>query len=736
MTRFNLRYNRLFKDIFEFRSLLYDLVYCDSIEFYTKLMIFKREASIDSIWYIADQKTMDTLEELLKLSRNRIFRIKKEYLTEEDREEAMDVENRHPNRSLRSSDSSTSNFIDERSGMSIISEKAEEKSEFKSNWIKNPIKIDGENYTMDVRLDINFKYKGLIEILKSLSKKTESRIPVWIVAPEARMVSKIKKVINNYFSKKDDNIIQQLFKLKTLLELTRVGAVNNLSQVSTDTTQTNQIFQEKNNPKPKNGDSKRSSTEKQIKAEDFLLDALTRDLIKFKKNYEKLMMIHVLGYEGANEQSLAEALESLEERHRIQEEEDPLLFTHLSNGKSEEDSSSFKRRFDQLEKPSDPSLLIFPEQKKVLNKEDEKNDKYEVIDPEKLDFKTFDVLGDEGEVIFDAHQVEGLDIDVNCANVAYTRLDYIAQHKPQIVILFEPQISLLREIMLMKRCAKYGGKPCSITQVHILMVQNSIESAIYLDTIQRENNAFVSILKERSALPQLDDDPESRIKKILPKKGESTRSGKGAGFLASLSTRPIILVDKREFNSPLPSRLYHDGFIVIPILLEKGDYILSNNLVVERKSVETGDLLNSIRSGRLENQLTNMCKSFARPVLLIEFSEAIDFSLEPAEITKFQQNAAWMNDMSIDKKDTYRSNVKFHLSLLCMKFPKLTVIWSKSPEFTSQIFRRLKEGAPDPDIKNFLKFQEDAETKGEGDAIVVENKENEDDLQDLKKFLS
>ena len=225
--------------------------------------------------------------------------------------------------------------------------------------------------------------------------------------------------------------------------------------------------------------------------------------------------------------------------------------------------------------------------------------------------------------------------------------------------------------MILKRSAKSGAKPCLISQVHILMVQNSIESALYLDAIKRENDAFIYILQERSNLPKLDDDPESRIKKPLEPKQKSTRVGRGLGTLGQQAYRPIILVDKREFWAPLPSKLYHDGFMVVPVLLEKGDYILSNNLVVERKCVETGDLLNSIRSGRLENQLTAMNKSFLRPVLLIEFSDTIDFNLESAEISKLQMRGQWLNDFNDSKREVNRSNVKFHLAMLSMKFPKL-----------------------------------------------------------------
>lgn len=48
-----------------------------------------------------------------------------------------------------------------------------------------------------------------------------------------------------------------------------------------------------------------------------------------------------------------------------------------------------------------------------------------------------------------------------------------------------------------------------------------------------------------------------------------------------------------------PVYLYEEGFWIIPMQLTVGDYILSDEIAIERKSVKTGDLFESFKSGRL-----------------------------------------------------------------------------------------------------------------------------------------
>ena len=62
------------------------------------------------------------------------------------------------------------------------------------------------------------------------------------------------------------------------------------------------------------------------------------------------------------------------------------------------------------------------------------------------------------------------------------------------------------------------------------------------------------------------------------------------------------------------------------IVLKVGDYILSPDICVERKSVS--DLIGSLNNGRLYNQCVSMCRYYKKPVLLIEFDANKSFSLQ------------------------------------------------------------------------------------------------------------
>lgn len=82
----------------------------------------------------------------------------------------------------------------------------------------------------------------------------------------------------------------------------------------------------------------------------------------------------------------------------------------------------------------------------------------------------------------------------------------------------------------------------------------------------------------------------------------------------------------REFRAALPSALHAAGLEVIPVTLQIGDYILTPDLCIERKSIP--DLIQSVNSGRLYSQVEAMFQYYSTPILLIEFDENKTFSLE------------------------------------------------------------------------------------------------------------
>ncbi len=77
-----------------------------------------------------------------------------------------------------------------------------------------------------------------------------------------------------------------------------------------------------------------------------------------------------------------------------------------------------------------------------------------------------------------------------------------------------------------------------------------------------------------------------------------------------------IVVDERERNSQIPSLLKIMGIFVDYKQLAVGDYIVSAETVIERKTIH--DLINSIYDGRIFIQCSNMINHYSKPFIIIE----------------------------------------------------------------------------------------------------------------------
>ncbi len=76
-----------------------------------------------------------------------------------------------------------------------------------------------------------------------------------------------------------------------------------------------------------------------------------------------------------------------------------------------------------------------------------------------------------------------------------------------------------------------------------------------------------------------------------------------------------MYVDTREFRSQVVKILARD-YKVVPVQLSVGDYVLSDRIAIERKT--TNDFLESIRDGRLFEQVKKLRDTYASPILIIE----------------------------------------------------------------------------------------------------------------------
>jgi len=94
-----------------------------------------------------------------------------------------------------------------------------------------------------------------------------------------------------------------------------------------------------------------------------------------------------------------------------------------------------------------------------------------------------------------------------------------------------------------------------------------------------------------------------------------------------------VIVDNREKASGVPDILRNLGVMINYDALSVGDYIISPECAIERKS--TSDFINSIFSGRVFDQASRLSQAYKFPVILVEG----DFNAITSELHK--PRVAW-----------------------------------------------------------------------------------------------
>ncbi|GAA5973055.1 hypothetical protein JCM11641_000389 [Rhodosporidiobolus odoratus] len=245
--------------------------------------------------------------------------------------------------------------------------------------------------------------------------------------------------------------------------------------------------------------------------------------------------------------------------------------------------------------------------------------------------------------------------------------------RPKFVVMFDPNPAFVRRIE-----AYRAAHQNLAIRVYFLVYKDSVEEQKYLSEIRKEKDAFVRLIQEKGsmAIPHEAEYRPEEQQEVL--RTVSTRHG---GKEATTEPSKVI-VDLREFRSSLPGLLHAGRFEVVPVTLGIGDYILTPEMAVERKSIP--DLIGSFNSGRLFQQCELMTAHYKQPILLIEFDEKKSFNLET-----YVESRPSSSSTEID--------LRSKLVLLTISFPKLRIIWSSSPYQTVEIFRDLKDNRPEPD---------------------------------------
>ncbi|KAI0019119.1 DNA repair protein [Xylariomycetidae sp. FL0641] len=256
--------------------------------------------------------------------------------------------------------------------------------------------------------------------------------------------------------------------------------------------------------------------------------------------------------------------------------------------------------------------------------------------------------------------------------------------RPRYIVMYEPDAAFIRRVEVYR--SSHNDRA---VRVYFMFYGGSVEEQRYLASVRREKDCFTKLIKERAAMSVVmttdshgAEDPQEAFLRTV-----NTRIAGGGRLTAATAEQPRVVVDVREFRSSLPSLLHGRSLNIVPCMLTVGDYILSPDICVERKSIS--DLVSSFKDGRLYAQAETMFQHYKSPLLLIEFDANKSFTLEPFADLSGNLKSVNPNEAPAD--------LQSKLVLLTLAFPRLRVVWSSDPYQTAEIFERLKASNPEPD---------------------------------------
>ncbi|MCG2827945.1 DEAD/DEAH box helicase [Methanothermobacter sp. K4] len=217
-----------------------------------------------------------------------------------------------------------------------------------------------------------------------------------------------------------------------------------------------------------------------------------------------------------------------------------------------------------------------------------------------------------------------------------------------LVVMYEPVPS---EIRMIQRRGRTGRRRSG--RMVVLMTEKTRDEAYYYSSIRKEKTMKESL---RGGSMKIELTPLE--------------------FPETDGERPFIYVDSREVNSRVLRELRRIGVDFELRKLSVGDYQVSDDTVIERKT--TQDFLGSIMDKRLYRQAREMVENFKRPVMIIEGEDLYSGFMNP-------------------------DAVRGALASVAVDFG-IPIIPTRSPADTAAMIRRIalreqREGKPDMRIR-------------------------------------
>jgi len=184
--------------------------------------------------------------------------------------------------------------------------------------------------------------------------------------------------------------------------------------------------------------------------------------------------------------------------------------------------------------------------------------------------------------------------------------------KVDLVVFYEPIPSEIRSI---QRRGRTGRGEAG--RVIVFMAKNTRDEGYYWASVHKERKMGQLVRKMRDESKMVEGESE----KPETKADESFAKGPGQQSILAYTKEEFkgedikIFVDVRERNSRILAAL-RDNSVIELRQLPVGDYILSDRVVVERKTID--DFLQSIIDKRLMTQAAEMKRNFSNPVMILE----------------------------------------------------------------------------------------------------------------------
>lgn len=182
-----------------------------------------------------------------------------------------------------------------------------------------------------------------------------------------------------------------------------------------------------------------------------------------------------------------------------------------------------------------------------------------------------------------------------------------------LVLFFEPIPSEIRSIQRKGRTGrKHAGR------VVILMAKGSKDEAYHWSSNRKEKSMLRTMknLNDELEIQPKTKEEINRQQKKLPDFPEQ-EIHENIQEQKPDKVAPRVFIDQREIRSHVAQALEKLGLDIVLRTLEVGDYVVSDRVGIERKTVE--DFLSTLMDGRdLFGQIGDLVRTFERPLLIIE----------------------------------------------------------------------------------------------------------------------